>query len=556
MACERAEDGDFRWHGLRRSEGYAYYSALHRCFGISRHRFGGASVRPTSSLFSVPFQPVVLIRPQSPSAERFSQGPLDVVRRGLLACFAFGLFLAPALVAAALVLIWVWWLAAWRAGSRFEIPPVVWVTLAFVLYLLLRAALPNAVSSPDPGRTWATVFDLAQLAVFVPIAFAIGGDRRLLRQLLVLALVGLIIGTLWRADWPLMLADWHGYILTRPGFGFPALAYALYAGTALIGLVALRHRVWYGVGRHWRWWAFACWLAAFLLLLQGVVMTSARGSWLALTLVALLGLLLHWRAGRPVSAQQGRERQQSSIAGDTDPRRGSGSTPTRAITVALAAALIGLMVINGDEILDRFALESDALFALLRGDSRAETKPEAVRPTSVGQRWHAQHLALKSWLERPWIGWGPGSSRGLIAQSDQPELNHPIEGPLKHLHNSYAELLVQTGALGLGLWLLIGGLLLAMVYRAVRSGRLDRDLGLFLLLSLLYLALWSLFNYRMENQDFRGYWAFLAGAALSVGLAGRRVAAPAAAARLADASVATSPDERRAGVDGGPDSSS
>ncbi|MEA3638957.1 MAG: hypothetical protein VBE63_03330 [Lamprobacter sp.] len=30
--------------------------------------------------------------------------------------------------------------------------------------------------------------------------------------------------------------------------------------------------------------------------------------------------------------------------------------------------------------------------------------------------------------------------------------------------------------------------------------------------------LWSLFNFRLVHQDFRGYWALLAGAALSMAL--------------------------------------
>jgi O-antigen ligase len=95
---------------------------------------------------------------------------------------------------------------------------------------------------------------------------------------------------------------------------------------------------------------------------------------------------------------------------------------------------------------------------------------------------------------------------------------HPLDGVLKHLHNSYLELLTQLGLVGFGLWMTIGLMLLWPLYDAVRRAQLSADLGLFLILALLYLALWSLFNFRMVHQDFRGYWALLGGAALSIGL--------------------------------------
>jgi O-antigen ligase len=94
----------------------------------------------------------------------------------------------------------------------------------------------------------------------------------------------------------------------------------------------------------------------------------------------------------------------------------------------------------------------------------------------------------------------------------------PNDGVLKHLHNSYLELLSQLGLVGLGLWMAMAGLIFWTVWDAQRRGRLSPDLARFLLFALLYLAIWSLFNFRMVNQDFRAYWAMLAGAALSFGL--------------------------------------
>jgi O-antigen ligase len=127
-------------------------------------------------------------------------------------------------------------------------------------------------------------------------------------------------------------------------------------------------------------------------------------------------------------------------------------------------------------------------------------------------------FGVEQWLQRPWLGWGPGTSRSLIVGSGEVGLWNPEDGVLKHLHNSYLEMLVQLGVVGFGLWMSMIVILLWGTVAAMRAGRMSQDLGWFILFALLYLAIWSLFNFRMVNQDFRGYWAMLAGIAFSFGL--------------------------------------
>jgi O-antigen ligase len=150
---------------------------------------------------------------------------------------------------------------------------------------------------------------------------------------------------------------------------------------------------------------------------------------------------------------------------------------------------------------------------LLQGESLSVNNA-----SSLSLRWHAQLFGLESWLQRPWFGWGPGSSRHLMRESGAPGVFDQDGVVLKHLHNSYLELLSQFGLLGLGFWLSLAVALVWSVNASRTRGELSPDLASFLILSLLYLALWSLFNFRMVHQDFRGYWALLAGAALTFGL--------------------------------------
>ncbi|WP_201244736.1 O-antigen ligase family protein [Halochromatium salexigens] len=477
-------------------------------------------------------------------------GSLDRLRLFSLYALSLSLFMAPAGVSAGLLLIWVWFVALLLSRAHQpQLPrhPLVWLTLAFALYGLLQALFPR-MASAELMQRWEVAFSWAQLAVMVPIAYALRGEERLAQRLFLLVLMGILLGTLWRLDWALLLGDADAFFDSRPGFGFPALAYALYAGTALIGLLVLRRRCWYRHDGRLRWWALPLWLAALVMLAEGVVLTQARGSWLGLILVALLGAGL-WLRGQ---------------------WRRHGRIPRTPLLVA-ASALLLLIGLNASEIGERLNEERRVAEQLLRG----EVPPDQV--TSLTLRWHAQRFGFEVWQKRPWLGWGPGASAPLIAASVaalavETEADswtgvaagteagaaagadagvvgadgadevaglarggrasvvdaklaaaasgiwHPEDGVIKHLHNSYLELLAQLGLVGFGLWMLIALLLLWAVYDGIRRGRLSLDVGLFLSLALLYLAVWSLFDFRMVHQDFRGYWALLAGTALSMAL--------------------------------------
>ena len=452
---------------------------------------------------------------------------LERLRLFSLYGLSISLFMAPAGVSAGMALICLWLLAQLLIEPQPQLPrhALVWLTLMFALYCLLHAFLSWVASVGLMQQHWEVAFRWAQLAVIVPIAYALRGEERLVLRLLLLALMGLLLGSLWRLEWALLFGDAKTFLDSRPGFGFPALAYALYAGTALIGLLALRRRCWYRSDGRRRGWGLPLWLAALVLLAEGVVLTQARGSWLGLMVVALLGAGF-WLRGQ---------------------RRRHGRIPHRPLLVA-ASALLLLIGLNASEIGQRLHEEQAVAEQLLRGDVPAD------RITSFTLRWHAQRFGLEAWRERPWLGWGPGASYPLMAASVAATtaetdagagaeaaavdaahegmattaadrlaaaaggIWHPEDGVLKHLHNSYLELLTQLGLIGFGLWMLMAIGLLWAVYDAVRRGRLGQDLGLFLSLALLYLAFWSLFDFRMVHQDFRGYWALLAGTALSMAL--------------------------------------
>lgn len=418
---------------------------------------------------------------------------IERARFATLSLFAFALFLLPAGLALALVLCWglffTWFL--WHPGqgvlATWWRDPAVLFILALVLYAPTRSLMGLWLGEDARLNDWSAVGDWVQLAVILPFAVVLGGQVARLRSLLFLALIGLLLGMLVRLDWTRLLDDPVAWVLSREDFGFTAIAFGLYGSAALLGIVLLRWP-----SRSWVPWVR--W-GSGLLLVQGVLLTQSRGAWLALILALAIGLWLQWADGdlaRP-------------------PAQAFGSRPALFHWVG-GLVLVLLLGLNTGLVTDRLALEADSARALLQPGSQPDAQ------SSLGLRWNVQRFGLRLWLERPLFGWGAGASEPLIAA--QAERAGLIDGntPLVHLHNSYLELLVQLGWLGLVVFVALVGFLMQGVIKARRSGRLPPDLAHLLLALFVLLLVWNLFNFRMLSQDWRGFWTLVAGAALSVRL--------------------------------------
>ena len=406
-------------------------------------------------------------------------------------------FLAPAGAATGLgLLVLGFILAPPRRSSdsplqALPLPPAVAIAVGLAAFVLVHTAwvvMGDPAAAPD---LWRAAGAWLALLIFVPFGWFLAQGPTRIWRLLGLTLVGLIGGILWRLDWAALMANSEAYLGSRPGFGFPTIAFALYAGTAILGLVFLARRWWApGPSRVWR---VGLWALALVLLVEGFLIAQSRGSWIALVVALPLGGALAWRLG----SQQTR----------TQAPRHRG--------LLLAAALVaigGLVIANGGLILERLSAELDTL------DTALEEAPGDRPRTSLELRLRAQVFGLTHWSQRPWLGWGAGSSNPLMEADGDPGLRE--EGLiLRHLHNAYLELLVQFGVLGALLAAALMASLILGVWQALGGGRCPPDLGVFLLAAFAFLLIWSLWSYRALHQDWRIYWVLLAGTALAVSLA-------------------------------------
>lgn len=420
-------------------------------------------------------------------------------RLGLFSLYVFAAFglLGTSPAAAGLGLLTLLFVLRFRDWGLLGRDPVAILALLFGLYVAIHT-LVMALLATSPEQVSTLIehgVDWIKLVLFVPLAFWVAGHPRRIRLLLLLALLGFTIGFLRKIDWAAFDAS---FFATRFESYLPAIAFGLFTALGALGLLALRHAFW---GRSDQpWWHAArvvAWLILLLIMLEGLMLSQSRISWLAF--LAALGLLalLEWRVWWKTARRSGQ-------------RRGW-------ISLGLGAGLVLALVLSQYQTIEtRLSQDRDTLGQVMRGEvSAAPTDP-------VGLRFKALAFAYEKWSERPVFGWGAGASRELIASSGRRDALWDQEHWLAHLHNSYAETLIQLGAAGLILALALVWALARSTRRACRAGWIPPDLCRFLLVTLVLVLIWSFFNYRLLRSDWLALWTLFAGIAYSFQLAAPR----------------------------------
>lgn len=373
--------------------------------------------------------------------------------------------------------------------------PVFYLTLFYLAYVGWEARRGLEFFPDSAPAQWAGLDEWLPLAGFLAIAAWVRGDCRRIDRVLVAALVGWFVGLFRSADWRDVFgfrADW------QTGFHVPAQTSGLIAATALFGLLLLLPRALLAprLSASRRVLRSALWLLALYLSSYLLVVSQARGTWLAAMLVGAALYLYHRRTGGadtvPVAA---RSRSLGRVAG--------------ALVLLLFA--VGLYR-NADPFMRRIAPDFAVARQILSGGHGYSSS------SSFSFRYHAQKFGLEKWLERPLLGWGAGSSRPLIESSGRRELYKPETGQwLGRMHNAYIEILVRFGLVGLGLLGLALGYGVASLYRARREAGLAEDYWRFFLAGFGLLAVWGLSS-TFTSPAWQAYWMLLMGIGTSFSL--------------------------------------
>jgi O-antigen ligase len=415
-------------------------------------------------------------------------------RTGLFGAYLFTAFALPGITPATvgLVLLTLAFLFVFRDWRTLGRDPLAVTAAIFALYVgghsvVIYLTAPVDVlaeAAAEAGADW------IKMLLFIPFAFWAGGQPKRIRLLLLLALVGFVLGALRKVDWAQLDAT---FFTTRFEVYLPAIAFGMFTGLGALGLIALREHFWRpSHDRTPRWLRLVLWLLFLALMLEGLMLSYSRGSWISFAVAGIFLIYLEWRDLR-------RSATPRSIHG--------GARIAAAIVVAIALVLP--ITLQHRQIAQRMHVGNETLSRVLSGDFAG------VPSDTNGLRVHALRFAFERWSQRPWLGWGAGSSRYLLAHSGRRELMMNEDVWLPHLHNTYAEILIQLGIVGFSLLAALLWLLVRAGAAACRKGQMPGDLCRFFAASLLFVLIWNLGDYRFVRHDYYFFWIIFAGAAYS-----------------------------------------
>lgn len=353
--------------------------------------------------------------------------------------------------------------------------PILMFFGAFILLSLFSYAQTH-LFLPQYAEERVYFHKLSAIFGFFAVAWWLGGDRRRVFWMLALALAGLFAAIYLHASGYQFIWALRG---RRADFGFQNAQHAaMFLSVGLIGwsVFALRFL---RPGRM-RGLRYVAWGVVLAVLVAGVVVTQTRAAWLGLAVaLAAAGVLGVWQA------------------------RGA---PVVNVSRLLVAVMIGAVVVAvlvgrfAKPLEERLRSESEVMSQLARGTV------EELPDTNIGIRVKLWRESADWIAKRPLTGWGYEIRARFI--NDNPDISDKAR--VGHVHNSYLEILLIYGLIGMALF---GGLIAYIttrVWRHWRAGGIPNDVALF---GFCFLAFWLVVN-MFESYVFGKTGVYLTGIVL------------------------------------------
>lgn len=355
---------------------------------------------------------------------------------------------------------------------------VFWVLWLATLVALLSWGL-MLLDHPEWAQTSPKVHRLTYWLLLIPIAYGLGGRQRTVVAIWLVALACLFLATCINGIG--MQAFKNGVAGTRTDLNLlnPQHA-AMYFSVTLLAAFAFLPRLLSQT--RYRWLLAILWLVAVLFGFFAIVVTQTRAVWLglgvALLAMSAFGFLL-----------------------------GTATQKTKFIVSCIVVVLVGLLIASQyNRFAARIGAEQQTVAAFIHG--------EDIPLDSAGIRLSFWRASLPWIEERPIVGWGIDGKKLIIQQSE--EFPDWVRKRFSHMHNSFLDVLVNFGVLGLavvaGLWFL----LVRAAFRASRNGVIPADMLVFFLA---FLVLWFVINCFESYMQFasgRFVFALISGGILSL----------------------------------------
>lgn len=325
------------------------------------------------------------------------------------------------------------------------------IAISLFIYLWSNAIFPEyGEHHPSTGK-------LLSLCLFFPVAWWLGGDARNVLNLLMFAVIGFFVDLLLNGSWTDFAA---GIAEKRVDFNMQNAQHAaIFFSVSFIGwLLFVRRVIGTEVGRL-KGIRILIWIFGIFFLGAGCIVTQTRSAWygvaVALLFVAFIVLLNRKYALR-----------QMFVGFAT-------------IVIVLAALLYPM----SNMVSNRLSQETDVMHQLLAGDI------ENMPYSSIGIRVHTWVEAWKWIRQRPITGWGGNIKADVFAESDT--LPTWVVERFGHFHNSYIEILLSYGIIGILFVTALFYFIARHTWLAWRAGLMPSDIFLF---GVAFLIFWLLVN--------------------------------------------------------------
>ncbi|MES9970797.1 MAG: O-antigen ligase family protein [Candidatus Thiodiazotropha sp.] len=369
---------------------------------------------------------------------------------------------------------------------------VTWLSLLIIVYILLRAFWSIGEITAEQETQINQTRDWVQLFLFFIPAWWLSQSVHRIKISITLMFSGFALGMLTALDSETLSHALQG---VRSGlhFGKPIIL-GFDCAAAILGLTALG-MYWldakHSISRSNLTLNLGLILLGMLFFTQGLIISQSRGVWLAI-LFALPMLFLTLRYAAP-------PRQQNPIR-------------FRYPLLGLMLLMAMILAMNWNTISQRISSESTEWSTIVN---------EGLDKAPLGSssyRLHLWQFGLRKWLERPFFGWGPGTTHALVEAENDINLQDPPGSSFDHLHNAYLEVVFQLGMFGIVLVALISGVMISKLMESYRRKKLSVYFLAFLMSNFTLIAIYSLTDFRHLHWNWRFYWLIIAGATLAFGM--------------------------------------
>ncbi|MET0068378.1 MAG: O-antigen ligase family protein [Candidatus Thiodiazotropha sp.] len=371
---------------------------------------------------------------------------------------------------------------AWRRLTR---QSLFWLSLVIIGYITLRVMDASTQFQAEQKTQFSQARDWIQLFLFFIPAWWISRVPERIPATLALMFGGFTLGILTSIDAELLKQITEG---SRSGlhfgkpiiFGFNCAAAIL----ALLLFIMIRLDADSPLPRGRRNLQVGLAVLGILFFTEGLIVSQSRGVWLAF-LVAVPTVFAALKFTR-------RSRRQPAI-------------PVLKPMLALGLLAILILGFNWNTITSRVTSEQQELgMVVTQGLEKAPL-------SSSTYRLHLWQFGLEKWLQRPFTGWGPGTTYALVEADDNPGLRDERGVSFDHLHNAYLEVVFQLGLIGIVFIALVCGLMISKLMEAYKRKRVSLYFLAFLFGNFALISVYSLTDFRHLHWNWRFYWLIISG---------------------------------------------